>query len=405
MDKTQMNGSLSSALVTRFWLLGGLGLVLLIVSGWVTAHDNELFSTQQTCHEIPASNAGQVPVHLRNCLEFKVAGLPAQTSRQEAQDQVALTSQAAREAKTPQEKATANASLERAQDELAKRAPGFPLALYMNGHAFPAESLTPGDKPGTYEFRPELPSDANADVAKEWRRLLAMREGGTVKPSVRIALTDRDGPDLFSGTVKYEIFRPWLRYLAVFGWLLLFIGILGLAYDTALLRDGTSNRSRYSLAKVQMAFWFVATFAGMIYIFIVTGQFENVITTSTVALLGISGATTMLARTADAGKDEIESENFVKDMIGSKAAQVELNRLQMIAWTFFLGGIYVYNILLNFVQTQFDDNMLILAGVVSGVYVGQKQLGNAAPSAGDAGTVSMAVSGQVAAPAEPAKPN
>ncbi len=170
------------------------------------------------------------------------------------------------------------------------------------------------------------------------------------------------------------MFRPAILWLAAFGLTLMLIGIAGTATATALLRDGRSRYSSYSLARVQMAWWFGLTLAGFVYIWLVTGQYLDVMGSATFVLLGIAGATAGAARVVagqpKAGVSDTVTHGFFADIAGGD--RIELHRLQMIAWTIVLGAIYAYNIVANFTLTQFDANLLALAGVVNGVYVGLK---------------------------------
>jgi hypothetical protein len=161
-------------------------------------------------------------------------------------------------------------------------------------------------------------------------------------------------------------------WLAAIGLLLTIAGLAGIARTTALLRDGRSRYSQYSLARVQMAWWLALTIGGFLYIWLVSGQDLDVIGSATFALLGIAGATAGAARAVEQPRTGTEplTRGFFADISGSE--RVELHRLQLIAWTLVLGGIYAWSVLVNFRMPDFDGNLLALAGVVNGVYVGLK---------------------------------
>jgi hypothetical protein len=260
------------------------------------------------------------------------------------------------------------------------------LALFLDGERSPAEPRTVlgQSRPQTVSFSLMPDARASAEASGYWRDLLGRRsEGGLVPVTVGVAeegamlpaATLRATPTRNGGTSKplgFRVYHPPILWLGGIGLALLMIGLIGLARTTALLRDGHSRYTSYSLARVQMAWWFGLTIAGFVYIWLVTGQYLDVMGSATFVLLGISGATAGAARMVSAprpGADQM-SRGFFADIAGGD--RIELHRLQMIAWTIVLGAIYIYNILANFTLTQFDANLLALAGVVNGVYVGLK---------------------------------
>jgi hypothetical protein len=260
------------------------------------------------------------------------------------------------------------------------------LALFLNGERapVPARTVRGTSRPQTVIFSLQPDERASAESSGYWRRLLGQRnDRGLVPVTIGIAeegqplptATLRTLPARNGGTSRalgFRVYRPEIMWLAGAGIVLMLIGVAGLARSTALLRDGRSRYSRYSLARVQMAWWFALSIAGFVYIWLVTGQYLDVIGSATFVLLGIAGATAGAARVVDGPKTRTEplSRGFLADIGGGE--RIELHRLQMIAWTIVLGGIYAWNVLTNFTLTDFDANLLALAGVVNGVYVGLK---------------------------------
>ena len=260
------------------------------------------------------------------------------------------------------------------------------IALFINDERAPVAVRTVRGTaaPQTVTFTLAGDGGTSGETSGYWRRLLGqpsaagivpivlgIAEEGQPLPAATIRATPvRNGG--VSSQIGLRVFRPGLMWLAGTGLVLMLAGIAGLARSTALLRDGRSRYSRYSLARVQMAWWFAATIAGFAYIWLVTGQYQGVIGSATFVLLGIAGATAGAARVVDGPKTRSEplSRGFFADIAG--AERIELHRLQIIAWTIVLGGIYVWNVLADFTLTDFDANLLALAGVVNGVYVGLK---------------------------------
>jgi hypothetical protein len=260
------------------------------------------------------------------------------------------------------------------------------LALFINDERAPVAlrtaRATSAPQTVTFALRPD--ASALTGASQYWRGLLNQQnEAGVVPIVLGIAVEGQPLPTAtiratparnggMSRQIGLRVYRPAILWLTAAGLVFLLVGIAGLARSTALLRDGRSRYSRYSLARVQMAWWFAVTIGGFAYIWLVTGQYLDVIGSATFVLLGIAGATAGAARVVDGPRTRSEplSRGFFADIAG--AERIELHRLQMIGWTIVLGGIYVWNVLVNFALTDFDANLLALAGVVNGVYVGLK---------------------------------
>lgn len=282
----------------------------------------------------------------------------------------------------------AAAKLAAANADLAGFTTPRKLALFLNGERAPVPvRVVRGDatpQAVIFALRPE--ESAANERSAYWRTLLGARsEGGVVPVVIGIgddtatepAATLRTTPVRNGGVsapLGLRVFRPAILWLAAFGLALMLIGLAATARATALLRDGGSRYSSYSLSRVQMAWWFGLTLAGFVYIWLVTGQYLDVMGSATFVLLGIAGATAGAARVVAGptrvGESATMTHGFLADIAGGD--RIELHRLQMIAWTIVLGAIYAYNIVANFTLTQFDANLLALAGVVNGVYVGLK---------------------------------
>src|SRR5258708_40323861 len=83
----------------------------------------------------------------------------------------------------------------------------------------------------------------------------------------------------------YPWYTPGVLGLLV----LLLIGLKYLGTKTTLLRDGALD-TPYSLGRVQMACWFYLVIASYLYIWLTTGEYNN-LTLSVLALIGISSGT------------------------------------------------------------------------------------------------------------------
>ena len=123
----------------------------------------------------------------------------------------------------------------------------------------------------------------------------------------------------------------------------------------------------YSLGRTQMALWLMLTFAGFIFLWLMLGQFLNVITASVLILLGINGVTGLVAiqldRTGDATS---QSKSFWSDLL-KDGDRPQLHRIQVVLWTLILGAIFLWNAVAKFTFIAFDANLLLLMGIANGI--------------------------------------
>ncbi|TAL85487.1 MAG: hypothetical protein EPN62_03495 [Candidimonas sp.] len=213
-------------------------------------------------------------------------------------------------------------------------------------------------------------------------------------------------------------------------------GIVWRAKASALLKDQLipqipPRRQTYSLARNQMAFWFVIVLVSFLYLFIKTGS-TDVITSQALVLMGLSALTAgggavvdsmrdtpedamndglkalglssyqdVLSLQAEiaaltvqgdaltvAGKAKLndlrlllqtyknrtqpfETNGWFKDLttdIGGAA----LHRLQAVVWTFIVGIIFIYQVYLTGAMPNLNENLLLLMGISNAGYVGFK---------------------------------
>jgi hypothetical protein len=139
---------------------------------------------------------------------------------------------------------------------------------------------------------------------------------------------------------------------------------------TNIIRVGDKNTS-YSLAMSQLAFWTLLISTSVIYIWLTTTKLPN-LTPSTLALLGISIATTAGAKVITYSRqenpEEAKSENFFIDIL-SDFKNVNIYRFQMFIWTLILGFIYVQKVIYYQQIPEFSETYLMLMGISSGAYV------------------------------------
>jgi hypothetical protein len=163
--------------------------------------------------------------------------------------------------------------------------------------------------------------------------------------------------------------------------------IAGLFYwagaRTGALRDNDPlnpdfRQRTYSLARCQLAFWTVLVVGSFLYIYLVTGFFNGVLTDTALWLLGISAGTSALAQaagTSHAGAGQPvappipqRSAGFLLDIL-SDAQGVNVHRLQMLIWTAVFGGILTTRVVTSLAFPEYDTTTYALMGISSGTYV------------------------------------
>jgi hypothetical protein len=211
--------------------------------------------------------------------------------------------------------------------------------------------------------------------------------------------------------------QGWLIAGAVLVLLILGVVLLGLGRQTDIFRDSAPTdfgnarglddrplRRPFSLAQVQMAWWFYLVFAAWVYLLLTTGNY-NTITAQALTLMGIGTGTALGAvaiektktspklqrlqllvqqvNNAPADKPnlyqqpltdlarQLASQDFFTDIL-TDVDGVCLHRFQMMVWTVVLGGVFVAGVLQKGEMPQFDPKLLALLGLSGGAYLGFK---------------------------------
>jgi len=246
---------------------------------------------------------------------------------------------------------------------------------------------TDADRAGWQDILGSPPTSGVKTVAVsvEWTDKTEMRYAGATMPTVRLV-----------------IFTAPQMLFTVFVAVALGVAIFVQGSQTSLLRDFAPSitdplQRTFSLGRCQMAFWLVLLTVGFVVIWSITGDYQGILTPQSLVLLGISGATALSATSIDASKATAAAAtaaaappppanpppadpnaptpprhvSFLDDILTDVNGPA-LQRLQVLVWTLLLGLISVVSMYRTLSLPAFDDTLLALAGISSGLYVGFK---------------------------------
>jgi len=221
--------------------------------------------------------------------------------------------------------------------------------------------------------------------------------GLTYKDATLTAVADQN-------LIWLRLIDPWHGWLFLVGALLLLAGLIYTAAKTGVLRDSDPSLSPmqrpFSLARTQLAFWFVLVVMGYGLLYLLTGQICGVFNATALVLIGVSTATTVAASavTPPASKPLVATplpalvanaepanpallvvavpsqvhQDFFTDLL-SDANGANLHRLQMVVWTILFGSIFVFETWSKLSFPDFDEKTYFLMGLSSTTYVWFKQ--------------------------------
>lgn len=184
--------------------------------------------------------------------------------------------------------------------------------LFIDG--YPVRGVKPdrrGDQLAFHLLRADAP-----DARETWAEIVHGIGGFSRMMSLGIGLPD--GRILTWGPpIEFAIIPSDTR--AILGLMLLLVAVVALvvlARRTNILRDpgipaADTTRRSFSLARSQMALWFVVILLSYLYLWVVTGE-RDTLPTSVIALLGISSATALGAVVADDPKNKAAREEITK---------------------------------------------------------------------------------------------
>lgn len=344
------------------------------------------------------------------------------------------------------------------------------LVLYLDGRAM--NGTVAHRVSGTSREQWEVHLRRSDDAKDAWEAVLG-RPDSLVR-HVRVGLGPAAGPELASGpdsvvTLGLVVARRGWLWLTAALWLLLIVGFVHLARTTGIIRDSPApippppgdtpappppppvppapgnplvdakraaraQRSHelalrpYSMARSQMAFWFILITTAFLAIWMITGDWHGVITTQALFLMGLGAGTALAAGTVESNTREVQRAGASRmDALDSQRASLEarqqssraagtdtgalnreirevevaraavesdtpeapackgffadilnekdgpaLHRYQHLVWTLIVGAVFVVAAWQTLALPDLDGTMLLLMGISSATYVGFK---------------------------------
>ncbi|MDQ3109640.1 MAG: hypothetical protein M3R17_07065 [Bacteroidota bacterium] len=230
------------------------------------------------------------------------------------------------------------------------------------------------------------------DVTTLWNYLMESRgsdEFFEKKVSISVGIEGKDSVlttlDPIPTKIDGKEGRSYTLILVHKGWfaacilfmLAIIIIFLTIGSRSDMLRDTgphpATGRKPYSLARVQMAIWFVVIISSWLLLYVCLHHF-NLLNEKILILMGITAGTGVGGLALDANKDKTitsPSEGFFKDLI-SDHSNISLFRFQNLAWTVILVVVFVRYVIVYMKMPEFDTTLLLLMGISSGTYIGAK---------------------------------
>ena len=269
--------------------------------------------------------------------------------------------------------------------ELAQREVGDAVQLRLDNVAMAKLPVTVSQGPNSGELilafhLVRVPQEAENRTS--WDQLLGKKHKSFVMP-LPVALTigakpayaayaaQSPSPFRFYVATGKQVF--WTAGLCL---LLFFASFSLLVASPSALRD--SRHGLYSLGKSQMAFWGLLVMLSFAGVWLLTGAMER-IPEQVLILLGISGATGLSAIVISNNKQSGRgaatqphpTHGFWRD-ICNDGNGLSFHRMQVVAWTIFLGLVFVRSVVHVMSMPEFPETLLVLMGISNGVYLGFK---------------------------------
>lgn len=225
--------------------------------------------------------------------------------------------------------------------------------------------------------------DAQGNVDAAWSAILGNPWNTSKSNFVRDFQLTLSKPDaagvmqsIYSQTKQLTIVRKEWLIVGFFLIALAWIGLTLAGKRSGMLRDSNSTASGidrpYSLARVQMAWWFALVISAYVFLWVLTDDWAP-INSSILALIGISSATGLTAAGIDNTDNRVvrSTDGFFLDIL-TDVNGITLPRLQLLLWNVVLGVFFLARVFNDLKMPTFDASTLGLLGISAGAYVGFK---------------------------------
>jgi hypothetical protein len=285
------------------------------------------------------------------------------------------------------------------------------IVLFLDGRPMPDLRPYPRTDPSRKVLYFQLlRTEASRDV---WTYLLGKPQFQPRRVDVSVGMEDEypvPVADKAEASIRIEIIPA--SWLALWGGVVavLFAGCIELGKRSDMLREpGTSPDGKpkaYSLGRVQLATWTFLVLTSFLFIGMITGDYTTSITSSVLALMGLSAGTAIGSSIIDsappanggnaqpvlvaadgpplaeavpaaigtAGRVRTakpSSGRWWRDIMSDNNG-VNFHRFQLVAWTIVLGIIFIRQVYSQLAMPDFDTTLLGLVGISSGTYLGLK---------------------------------
>jgi hypothetical protein len=308
------------------------------------------------------------------------------------------------------------------------------VTLYLDGVDTKNKPVGVNREEGTITFVADR-NDANKHLWRNWLYDPVTHRYQELRVSVGRG-GERPLPRVPAANMKVKldkIYVDWFTWLLVLFLAAVIVGMFLAGRHTDMLRDGPALgpiRQTYSLARAQMAWWFVLILLAYVFVWLITGD-RDTIPASLLGLMGISAATAVAAVAMDPGTGNraeslrvslesditsidaslariegakaanptlepilekkraaqqrardvlvaraasltavVPSRGFWRDLVTDDRGGVTLDRVQILVWTIVLGMIFLSSVALELTMPEFSGTLLALMGISSGTYIG-----------------------------------
>lgn len=258
------------------------------------------------------------------------------------------------------------------------------IALHLDGLDTGLRAVgcdAPGTSPAFLLFRLVRREAQGAGSDTAWTRILGdpwQTPKGDFVRSFQLSLYAADGDRLVpqNPQLNLTLVHSGLAILGAVLVVAVWVGLSLAGKRSGMLRDSNSIegglRRSYSLARVQMAWWFGLVFGAYVFLWVMTGEWSQ-LNSSVLALIGISGGTTLTATGIDQSANRAlpASEGLWRDILTDMNG-ITLPRFQLLVWNLTLGVLFFIRLFSDLRMPEFDTATLGLLGLSAGAYVGFK---------------------------------